>query len=162
MPSIWEYCSREHSTLSSSGERLSHTLCQKACPLPFGHGINEAVELAHRVALWWWSCHAAATASRLPYLQGLGEFSCKDVAVLRSWNDHCLAGLSWQLLSWHSFPWDDCLSGCLLLKQQGKSLLTFLMRMNFLFVPPYTANLYVKWHWWLHWWQCTLLPGLSR
>lgn len=34
-----------------------------------------------------------------------------------------------------------CLSGCLLLKQQNKILLTFLMGMNFLSVPPYTANL---------------------
>lgn len=46
-----ECCSREHSTLSSSGETLSQSLCQKACPLPFGHGINEAAILARAVAL---------------------------------------------------------------------------------------------------------------
>lgn len=34
-----------------------------------------------------------------------------------------------------------CLSGCFLLKQQDKILLIFLMGMNFLSVPPHTANL---------------------
>lgn len=37
-----------------------------------------------------------------------------------------------------------CISGCLLLIQQDKILLTFLMQMNLLYVPLYTANLLCK------------------